>query len=120
MEFIKDLKPTSSTLRVSNLLPFDEDTTFRMFEGFKLKDDLWLSVQASYGHYCSPRKTLLNLEDYRSMEFALMDKEGNFTSVSEILPDFPKLEEIEEYRDTVYAYVPVNLINELYKALKSL
>ncbi|HLI46870.1 MAG TPA: hypothetical protein VKU94_06740 [Geobacterales bacterium] len=50
------------------------------------------------------------------MEFALIAENGDFIRVKDILPNFPKLEEIEEYWDTVYGYVPVNLIEELYQA----
>ena len=119
MNFIKKLIPTKDTTTLVGAIPFNEDTTFRMFNAIKINEDLWMSIQASYAHYCSPRKTLKDLSEYDSMEFALMDKEGNFVSVKDVLPNFPKFKEIEEYHETVYAYVPVNLIDELFEALNN-
>lgn len=116
MKFIKSLTPTASSIRVREVRPFDEELTFRMFNGIQINEDLWISVQASYSHYCSPRRTFDDLSEYNSMEFALMDKNG-FISVSSVLPDFHRLAEIEEYHDTVYGYVPVNLIEDLFEAL---
>jgi hypothetical protein len=121
MEFIKLLNETNDTKTIGKIMPFDEDTTFRMFRGTKINNNLWISIQASYGHYCSPRKTLKNLKEYTSMEFALMDTDRNFLDVKEVLPDYSNLFEINEYFDGgVYAYVPVELINDLLKELKVL
>ncbi|PMC34550.1 hypothetical protein CJ195_22310 [Bacillus sp. UMB0899] len=118
MTFINKLKPTNDSIKISQVMPFDENITFRIFKGIQVNDDLWISIQASYGHYCNPRKTLKDLSEYNSMEFALRDKEGNFLSVTDVLPNFPKLKEIEEYyEDTVYGYVPVNLIEDLVQVL---
>jgi hypothetical protein len=50
------------------------------------------------------------------MEMALMDRSG-FLRVTDILPEFPKLEEIEQHEEQIYAYVPVTLLNELFEAL---
>lgn len=105
MEFLKVLEETN-------------DSNGSYYRGFKhiRKGDVSLSIQASYAHYCTPRKTLRDLSEYTSMEFALIGESGEFIRVQEILPGFSKLEEIEEYWDTVYGYVPVNLIEELYQA----
>ncbi|MCP8969709.1 hypothetical protein [Ectobacillus ponti] len=88
---------------------------YRGFAGLQF-GDVTLSIQASQAHYCTPRKTLEDLTQYSRMEFALI-REEEFISVRRILPDFPRLEEIEEFKDTVYAYVPVELIEELCEAL---
>lgn len=114
MDFIKVLEESNDSKAVKSLMPFDEDLTYRGFKHIR-KGDVSLSIQASYGHYCTPRKTLSDLNEYASMEFALL-RNGEFITVSDILPNFPRLEEIEEYCDTVYGYVPVNLIEELYQA----
>ncbi|MGG2024239.1 hypothetical protein AB1282_00375 [Gottfriedia sp. S16(2024)] len=120
MEFLKELEVTEDTKAIGMVLPFDEDTTFRMFKGIKINDNLWLSIQASYGHYCTPRKTLKNIEDYTNMEFALMNGEREFVSLTDILPTFSKLDEINEcFEGSVYCYVPVDLIDELFKELKA-
>jgi hypothetical protein len=117
MEFIKNLKETNDSKAVGKIMPFDEDLTYRKFIGFQF-GNIWLSIQASYGHYCTPRKTLKDINEYTAMEFALMNKEG-FISVSDALPNFTRLKEIEEYEDTVYGYVPVELIEELYQELSA-
>jgi hypothetical protein len=120
MEFIKVLVESDDSKRYRTKMNeisylFDEDNAYRSLKHIK-KDDISLSIQASYGHYCTPRLTLSDLNDYSSMEFALI-KEGEFIQVKDILPNFSALEEIEEYFDgSVYGYVPVNLIEELYKA----
>lgn len=122
MEFLKLLYPTKDSETIAKVMSFNENTTFRMFNSIIVKESLWLSLQASYGHYCSPRKTLRDVAEYTSMEFALMDADRNFKSVTEVLPNFSRLKEIEEYESTVYGYVPVDLIqdliNELYKKYK--
>jgi hypothetical protein len=47
------------------------------------------------------------------MEFALLWQD-QFIRVQDAFPDFPRLAEIEEYYDTVYGYVPVDLIQDLF------
>lgn len=76
----------------------------------------WLSIQASFYHHCSPRETFDDLSMYSSMEFALIDTEGEFRSVASILPDFTELEDY--YEHPVYSFAPVELIEELYQALQ--
>lgn len=117
MNFIKQLIPTEDTLTLANIMPFNEDLSFRMFNGIKIDDELWISIQASYGHYCLPRKTLQDINDYTAMEFALMDGKGGFLTVTDVLPSFSRIKEIEEHCDTVYSYVPVDLIDDLFKEL---
>jgi hypothetical protein len=64
-------------------------------------DGTILSVQASYGHYCSPRSN-----------------HGPYTEVEIGYPSIPILECIdyaeskEHLTDTVYAYVPISLVAE--------
>ena len=120
MNFINQLKITSDTKAVNSITTLREGYTFRMFESIKINNDTWISIQASYGHYCSPRTTLEDLSEYSCMEFALMSKEGNFLSVREVSPDFPKLNDIENYSNgSTYGFVPVDLIDELFEFLKA-
>lgn len=115
--FINDLMESEASIKSRKYPHFSINEAFRMFEGIELKEGIRISIQASYGHYCSPRETLYNLNEYSSMEFALMDNKGNFLTVTDILPAFKRLDEIEEYFDTVYGYVPVDLINDIYLEL---
>ncbi|QJI52348.1 hypothetical protein [Psychrobacillus phage Perkons] len=117
MEFINKLVEDESSVKFSKLRKFDEDFTFRSFRRIPINDLLGLSIQASYGHYCNPRKTIKDLSEYTRMEFALLDSKGEFVAVTDVLPSFSRLNEIEEYHDTVYGYVPVELIEELYQEL---
>lgn len=117
MEFLSQLEEDTYS-KQKMYVPFDEDFTYRGFNHIKI-GDLSLSIQASFGHYCTPRKTLKSASDYTSMEFALIKANGDFTTVSEILPNFSRLSEIEEYENTVYGFVPVELIEELYQELKT-
>jgi hypothetical protein len=94
------------------------DSKYRQFEPIRINSNLWLSIQASYAHYCSPRATIDDLEGYSHWELALFDKD-EFKPVTTVLPDFAALAELELYFEgSVYPYVPKDLVEELYLALK--
>jgi hypothetical protein len=89
----------------------------RIFEPIRINSDLWLSIQASYGHYCRPEKTSDDLHEYTHWEIALFNK-NDFLSVSSVMPDFQSLAEIELYfNGSVYPYIPMDLAEELFLAL---
>lgn len=108
MEFLTKLKETEESKMIQDV------STYRSFKHIANKG-IRLSVQASSGHYCHPRKRLENLAEYTHMEFALLDDRG-FISVADILPEFENLAEIQEHFDgDVYSYVPVGLIEQVYQ-----
>lgn len=116
MEFIKHLKNTidTGTMKMAylqcGLIDFELP---QKSNGIEFKNGLRLSIQGSYGHYCTPRKTLPYCK-YTSMEFALCTEKG-FADVKEYLDT----NEYDEYFDgSVYGYVPVELIEKLYQHLK--
>lgn len=80
-----------------------------------------LSVQASEYTYCTPRKTLEDLADYTHMEIAVLywnneSGKGDFIDVVRHFQDFPRRNELVDHDDGgVYAYVPVDLIEDLYQ-----
>lgn len=86
-----------------------------------------LSIQGSKYHYCSPRKTTKK-ENYTHMEIAIFNQKGWFSITrSKNIKAFPKYKTlIKEHADnlqgkaTVFAYVPIELIEELYQYLKTL
>ena len=125
MKFIEKLTETKDSLnakeRKDELSMFGsyEDMGFRMLERLKINDKIHLSIQASYGgHYCLPRKTL-PLEDYTSMELAIF-KDGDFASVDQVTDNQSLINKFNEcYEGTVYSYVPVELLEELYQDLTS-
>lgn len=116
MEFIEQMVETKVSEQSVERIFFNEDIRYKEFNHIHF-DDFSLSIQASFAHYCTPKTTLKDLKEYTSMEFALI-REGEFISVSEVAPNFQQLSEIEKYHDTVYAYVPVDLIEELYQFLR--
>ena len=102
-----------------------EDTDkiqYRQFQAIQIRENLWLSIQASCAHYSVPRETLSDLSKYKRWELALIRTEedasdSEFVRVADILPNFSSLAEIELHEQTVYAYVPADLVEELYLAL---
>lgn len=118
MEFFKHLKETEESKKYNEKSEFGR--TWRMFEKINLSnnstDFLYLSIQASSAHYCRPRTTMENLSDYTHMEFALMDENQEFVTIPEVCPEFSSLAEMQTYCDgSIYAYVPVDLIDELFQ-----
>ncbi|WP_144561661.1 hypothetical protein [Bacillus mycoides] len=120
MEFLTRLEEKDESKMVKEKMAdiqlMSEFNHYRMLKGIAFGKGITLSIQASYGHYCTPRETT-DLDDYSAMELGLLQN-GEFVTVSSLLPEFSRLKEIEEYEDTVYGYVPVDLIGELYQELK--
>ena len=90
-----------------------------------------LSIQTSSGHYCSPRETLDNLEDYTSMEMAISNGDGRYKILEdECLKAWLGYGELISKGDgvgseddgyfPVYGWVSVDLINSLYLYLRKL
>ena len=74
--------------------------------------DYELSVQASEGHYCSPRENMQEVYDEVEIGFP------NFTFSQEFIDQYA--EDRETPKDTVYAYVPVKeLSDEIYQLLNN-
>jgi len=121
MGIIKNLVETSDSEKmesVNMLLESYEDIGFRLLKEVKISDKVSLSIQASYGHYCSPRKTL-PLEEYSRMELAIF-KDGEFTNVSQVISNVKIINELaEHYEGTVYGFIPIELLEELYQELIS-
>lgn len=114
MEFIKALVEKEI---IQNQERVDFGSYLRQFEPIQVREDVWLSIQASYAHYCTPRTTYEDLTIYSHWEIALFNTD-DFIRVTDVLPEFRSLAEIELYEAQVYAYVPVDLVEELYLALK--
>ena len=119
MKFVTLLEETPQSVETRNIPRFGsyEDYGFRMLKPVNLPSDVSLSIQASYGHYCSPRKTL-PVEDYIEMEVAIF-KNKEWSSIEKVSTDEVLIAKFNGCSDGagVYAYVPVELIEELYKEL---
>ncbi len=108
MNFIEYLKENN------DLDLYTHPSCLRPLNHILVKKGIRFSIQAGYGMYCTPRKTLVDLTGYTSMEFALIDGD-DFVSVESAFPNYPRLGELEPYFEgSVYAYVPVELIEDLY------
>ena len=74
-----------------------------------------LSIQASHFHYCTPRTTLINLFDYKTMEVAIF-KDGEWNNIRDdsFFDDWKyRTEFLENYDGMVAGYIPINIIQNL-------
>lgn len=89
----------------------------RIYNHLDTKAGYKLSVQASENHYCTPRE-LVGLKYYEEYEIAIM-KNGDFIYPDE-LKSFPRKDELDEcHEGTIFAYVPVDLVEDLYNFLNT-
>lgn len=113
MEFIDKLEVLEQSSGFLN-----SKNTFRLFRQISFKNNISLSVQASYAHYCTPRTTV-DVEDYETMELVIF-KDGDFSPAISAVYDPMLLKDLEEYYDgQIFAFVPVSIIERLYQHLKA-
>lgn len=91
----------------------------RLFQHFVLKNGYRLSIQGSSFNYSHPRETL-SPELYEAMEVAVLYREnGNFGAVASLTEDPHLIKDFQSYYSSgVYPYVPVELIERLFQAIK--
>ena len=80
---------------------------------------MWLSIQASAFHYCSPRLTL-DYEMYESFEVAICKGE-NYWSARALLGEddkFAKMLDKKYFDGKIFAYVPKQHVEKLYQECK--
>ena len=80
----------------------------------------YLSCQGSAGHYCYP-KDLLPIDTYDSLEVAVYrnNKMLNIAK-SSVIRKFTEYDKLIEHNDGhVLGWVPIELLNELFKYLKN-
>jgi hypothetical protein len=111
MKIVTELKKQEASSDLNN--------DYRTMKGIKAGDYI-MSVQGSTTHYCSPRTTEA-IEDYSCMELALFNKKGWLhINRSSVIKSFPRYNELLERADSVnssapvFAYVPMDLLNDLY------
>lgn len=121
MEFLKYLKNEYDTDLIEKAyknLGLTKYDLPQKSEPIVFNKDVILSVQGSFGHYCFPRKTL-PYKKYTDMEFAIISG-GKFVPVERVLNINMEENEWQSYFDgSVYGYVPIRLIEKLYKMLKA-
>lgn len=76
---------------------------FRLLKEVVCMDGFSISVQASSGYYCKPKET--GASEYQLVECGYPNK------VPEFILEYA--EDSERPTDTVYGYVPVELVNKL-------
>ena len=111
MELIKELQKQEKAFSTED---------YRMLKAVKA-GSYFLSIQGSNTHYCTPRQSL-PVDIYSSMELAIINKKGSLVSInrSNLIRKFSRYSELVERayslnsKATVYGYVPVDLINDLY------
>ena len=94
---------------------------FRQLKRLKVGNYL-LSIQASEGHYCVPRKSLKDIFDYMAMEVAIFDNKGNWCNLEhdKFFDDWKDREEfLDLYDGMVGAYTPIKLLQSLYDYIES-
>jgi len=107
------------------LLTSKQDSHMRFFKSIQA-GDYTLSIQASEGHYCTPRVTVCP-GDYSTMEMAIWRTKGSKTFLdfpkSSTMRGFSHYRELMRFSDgshpTVFGYVPVWIIQKLINYLKS-
>ena len=111
MELIKELQKQEKAFSTED---------YRMLKTIKA-GKYFLSIQGSSIHYCTPRQSL-PVDIYSSMELAILNKKGSMVSInrSKLIRNFSRYNELVDRSDglnskaTVYGYVSVDLLNDLY------
>lgn len=122
MEFLSKMEETTETKKLKEVikeLNSDIGEGFRMFERVRpsSKSNIELSIQASYQHYCTPKKTV-DIEDYTTMELAIMRKK-TFLNIFDLCDDPVLVTKLRRcYEGSIYGFVPVEIIEEVYQGIK--
>ena len=80
------------------------DYSYRLTKPLTLVSGVTLSIQASHPHYCTPRKTISDYNQYTHFEIGFPSVE-----IKELL-EFA--ENMENPTGTVYGYVPKSIIDK--------
>lgn len=119
MNFFEELVETdiSAVMKGFTGLFSEDGTDLRDLKPIVINDNISFSIKASYGSYCTPRKTV-PFAKYTEMEISFL-KDGVPVCVSEIISDVEVVQAFKRYQsESVYGYVPVGLIEHLYLDLK--
>lgn len=81
-----------------------------------------LSIQASAGHYCSPKQTYETAEGYYNFEVAINKRGGRMIKPrnSKVIKAFPRYDELGfDYKNQMVAgWIPEDVIQDLYDYLR--
>tara|TARA_R110001632_G_scaffold54921_4_gene134538 strand:- start:732 stop:1082 length:351 start_codon:yes stop_codon:yes gene_type:complete len=83
-----------------------------------------LSIQASKGHYCSPRKNLTDYNLYTSFEMLIMKEDGSDIQLkkSSIIRNYPQYSELIRHYDGggIFGWVDKDLLEDFINYLEPL
>lgn len=97
----------------------EEIGRYRFCEWITINDEYSLSIQCGEGKYSVPRHNV-ELDKYTHFEIAFIYRGSLSDGHNELIEGFNRKEELKEYQeDTVYPYVPKDLIEDLYMYLKN-
>lgn len=116
-EYLKDLDPAFYE-HLKNRDP--KQHTSRTFRHICVWNHIYLSVQASFVHNCSPRLSL-PVDEYDSMELAFF-KYMDMVPAEKVIRNTPLIRKVNRYRSNdrmIYSNVPVELIEEIYESTKA-
>lgn len=94
---------------------------FKQLERLKV-GKYYLSVQASEGHYCIPRKNLNNIFNYEALEIAILNEDGTWCNLEhdDFFDEWKERENfLDSYDGMVGAYVPIGLLQSLCDYIES-
>lgn len=82
-----------------------------------------LSIQASEGHYCSPRKNLTDYNLYNSFEMLIMKEDGSDIQLkkSSIIRNYPKYYKLLSHYDGegIFGWVDKDILEDFVNYLES-
>ena len=97
----------------------EEFGMFRFCEWIPINNEYCLSIQCGEGKYSIPRKNI-DLTEYTHFEIAFIYEGSLSNRHDELLKGFNRKEELQECKEgSIYPFVPKDLIEDLYKYLKS-
>lgn len=121
MRDFRELMVTSSRANQGFSWPEGSEEYFlrpRFFDHLASPSGVRLSIQASFNHYCVPRRTL-EASEYESFELAVFDENECMCAVVDVLGEssnFAKSFEIHN-SDLIYGNVPVAKLQQLCQIL---
>lgn len=115
MEFIDHL---NQKMRLRDLYGPHKPTDSRVMPKLKLQEDLFMSIQSSYDHYCEPRITLVDLNRYESFEVAFTRTDGSFVPLSVCAADLSEYDALPMDEPGLYPFLKKEDVERIFQALR--
>lgn len=124
---ITDFRKHLKVVWESTGIPFPPSgDEMRVFKAIPCRHGLHLSIQASSGNYCWPRKTLSDLSQYEAWEIALIGKEihSEIKGIGVNFAPMMRLSKLSKFREHIYdeddvaPYVPTRVVQQILDTLR--